>query len=920
MSASGDGKRDAEPKAEGNLISDERTLQSGRGAEAPLASADTMPAVPLDTVSAPRLPQEGGEVLGNRYEILGELGRGGEGVVFRARDLKADSVVALKLLHYDEGSEQRLGRFRRELQMARKVTHPNVVRIHDLIELPGRFGLSMELVDGEPLNERLARGRLTRDEVVRLALDLARAMAAAHEAGVTHRDLKPANVILRHRDGHAVVTDFGVSRAHGAVEEPAGPGHDSTGALQLTREGVIIGTPQYMAPEQLAGRTDIGPAADVYAFGVVVYEAATGVRLHEATTIGELRRLRLEVQVPPLRASRPDLPRALCDAVDRALSREVHDRFPGGRELLAALEPLVAPGKQRRPPVWLVVALVALAGAGAVALSRRSSAPEMPMNPPPQPSASAPTAATAPLPLHVTNVHRVTFGEGCEEFPSFTADGSGLVYDGTAGRDSFIYQLDLSEGATPRQLTHVRGWDIAARVSPRGDRFAFLRIEGEHVATYVAPLSGDDAPRMLFKGTARPSWSLDGRAVWAGDGGQLSKVDADTGAVLRTYEGPAGATDTQTRELPDGSLVGAFGDASGLHQGGIAIASDGGLRWLLHADLDEVLAQSPDGRHVITSRATAANEDELIDVPLDGSPVGSLSATGIVAHKGFSATSDGKRVAWSTCKSVPHLTSVDADGRLPTTLKTAELDLVSFASIPGGREIAAIATRRGPREMWILDTTGQSPPRTLPIGRLPLREIAVSPDGARFVVSVEGSGLHVGSLRGDTKLLRLTSDPTDVGPTFRYGGAQILFARHVDGQPRVTAVPVDGGEPTQLLEPGTDGPAASPVDDRVAFLAGGVTDALPMIWDGHTGARRPLSPKLTPGRYASLRFSLDGKRVAVVRGDTDLLEIDPATGNIARTWTPPNAEAAYNPTYTPVGLLVERVSWQGNIWVADAEW
>ena len=167
---------------------------------------------------------------------------------------------------------------------------------------------------------------------------------------------------------------------------------------------------------------------------------------------------------------------------------------------------------------------------------------------------------------------------------------------------------------------------------------------------------------------------------------------------------------------------------------------------------------------------------------------------------------------------------------------------------------------------------------------------------------------------------RLTSDPTDVGPTFRYGGAQILFARHVDGQPRVTAVPVDGGEPTPLLEPGTDGPAASPVDDRVAFLAGGVADALPMIWDGHTGARRPLSPKLTPGRYASLRFSLDGKRVAVVRGDTDLLEIDAATGNIARTWTPPNAEAAYNPTYTPVGLLVERVSWQGNIWVADAEW
>jgi hypothetical protein len=131
---------------------------------------------------------------------------------------------------------------------------------------------------------------------------------------------------------------------------------------------------------------------------------------------------------------------------------------------------------------------------------------------------------------------------------------------------------------------------------------------------------------------------------------------------------------------------------------------------------------------------------------------------------------------------------------------------------------------------------------------------------------------------------------------------------------------VGGGEATPLLEPGTDDPAASPVDDRVAFLVGGVADSVPMLWDGRTGARRPLSAKLQPGRYTSLRFSLDGKRVAVLRGDTDLVEVDATTGNVVRTWTAPNAEAAYNPTYTPVGLVVERMAWQGNIWVADAEW
>ncbi len=571
-----------------------------------------------------------------------------------------------------------------------------------------------------------------------------------------------------------------------------------------------------------------------------------------------------------------------------------------------------------------MAALVALAGSGVYALSRQTVTTVAPV-----PTASAPApvasvdgaAAGAPLALHVANVHRVTFGEGCEEFPGFTPDGSGLVYDGTSGRDSLVYALDLAEGSAPRPLTHVRGWDIAPRLSPDGTRIAFERIEEAHTATYVVPFDGHEAPRLLLpRGTARPSWSRDGRGVWTDDGGKLVELDAVTGAVLRSYDGPAGGVAPLTQELADGSLLGSFGDASGLHLGGLAITGDGGVRWLLRSDLDEVLALSPDGRHVIASRSTAANQDELIDVPLDGSPVASLSATGIVAHKGFAASVDGKRVAWSTCKAVPHLTPVDADAHLPTALKTAELDLVSFAAVPGTQDIAAIATRRGPRELWILDIAGQAPPRAVPIGRLALREIAVSPDGSRFVVAVEGSGLHVGSLRGDPSLHRITSDPTDVAPGFRHGGAEIVFARQVDGHPRVTAAPVDGGEATPLLEPGTDDPATSPVDDRLAFLAGSDAGVLPMIWDGRTGMRRPLSPKLAAGRYASLRFSLDGKRVSVVRGDTDVLEVDAATGSIVRTWTAPSAEAAYNPTYTPAGLLVQRESWQGNIWVADATW
>src|ERR1700722_8818400 len=168
----------------------------------PLESADTE--LPSDPSEGAEGAASGEDLLGGRYRILNELGRGAEGVVFRALDVRARVVVALKLLQRDTA---RLGRLRRELQAARKVTHPNVVRIFDLVELPGELGLSMEYVEGETLARRLeGKGLLEKEAVVSLAKDLAHALGAAHVAGVTHRDLKPANVILREGAGGGAVT------------------------------------------------------------------------------------------------------------------------------------------------------------------------------------------------------------------------------------------------------------------------------------------------------------------------------------------------------------------------------------------------------------------------------------------------------------------------------------------------------------------------------------------------------------------------------------------------------------------------------------------------------------------------------------------------------------------------------------------
>ena len=312
-----------------------------------------------ETVSSPaKAGAEGplpvvGAILGNRYQILGQLGQGAFGAVFRAHDRVADRIVAIKVMSEEAlRSPQIVRRVRRELQSAVQVTHPAVVRIHDLFDVDGRLMLSMELIEGGTLADRLHREpRLPAAELLALVDDLTQALAAAHAAGVIHRDLKPANIMLRKANGHAVVTDFGLSRLGHAHEHPTGSASvpPQVASLPLTIEGELMGTPQYMAPEQLIGR-DVGAPADLYALGVILFEAATGKRPHEATTIPELYALRTYHPPPALASLRPDLPDWLCQMVDRCLKADQNARYPDGVALRAEIADRYTPPSQRSQP------------------------------------------------------------------------------------------------------------------------------------------------------------------------------------------------------------------------------------------------------------------------------------------------------------------------------------------------------------------------------------------------------------------------------------------------------------------------------------------------------------------------------------------------------------------------------------------
>ena len=273
---------------------------------------------------APRVTTPSGTLIAGRYEILGVLGAGGMGVVYRARDTDLDEVVALKVITHELARDPgMLERFRREVKLSRLVTHRNVARVFDIGEDQGVRFFTMELVEGESLRERLVREKsLDPSDVISLASEICEGLVAAHAASVVHRDLKPDNVLIA-RDGRVVLTDFGIARAR------------SAGARSGT-QGISVGTPEYMAPEQLEGAVDVDGRADLYALGAMMFELLTGDPPWSGPNVMAIITARLTSEPPdPRKWAR--VPDALAEIVLRCMSRSPDRRYAGARELASAL-------------------------------------------------------------------------------------------------------------------------------------------------------------------------------------------------------------------------------------------------------------------------------------------------------------------------------------------------------------------------------------------------------------------------------------------------------------------------------------------------------------------------------------------------------------------------------------------------------
>jgi len=305
-------------------------------------------------------------MLGQRFTVQREIGRGGMATVYLAQDHKHDRLVAIKVLRPELAATVSAERFLREIRTIARLQHPHILPLHDSGEYEDLLFYVMPYVHGESLRARMARGpRVELDEALRITREVADALAEAHANQVVHRDIKPENILLS--GGHALVADFGIARALSS-------GQDET----LTMAGLVVGTPAYMAPEQITAEPSIDGRADIYALACILYEMLAGSSPFAGASIQDTMAKHTVAPVPRLRDVRPDVPEFVDQALRKALAKKPEDRFPDAAAFSRALSQHEATVGARRTPRWAVIgtALTAIIAIASYVMYRASMGPE----------------------------------------------------------------------------------------------------------------------------------------------------------------------------------------------------------------------------------------------------------------------------------------------------------------------------------------------------------------------------------------------------------------------------------------------------------------------------------------------------------------------------------------------------------------
>jgi len=768
----------------------------------------------------------------NHYRIVRSLGKGGMGEVYAAEDTRLNRVVALKVLsHLASPDSEEFRRFQREAQAVAALNHPNVVTIHSVEDAGGVPFITMELVEGSPLDASIPRGGLPIPRLLELAIPLADAVGAAHQRGIVHRDLKPSNIIVG-RDGRLKVLDFGLAK----LREESAPDDDAT-KERLTAEHRVIGTASYMSPEQAEGRA-VDHRSDVFSLGILLYEMATGVRPFAGeSTMSILSAIIKDTPAPAIDV-KPRLSPQLDRIIRRCLTKEPSRRYQSAIDLRNDLEELGASegsstgrnSRFTRAAAWAAIAVATAAAAAAIALWR--------------------DRGDRVRPAMFT---RLTTMPGREWFPSLSPDGQWLVYSAELEGNFDIFLQSVS-GSNPVNLTKDSpADDDMPAFSPDGQRVAF-RSSRDGGGIFVMGRTGEAARRVTRSGF-NPSWSPDGSEIAFTSG----KMDINPQNSEGTSElWVVAAAGGEPRRIFDGDATQPVWSP---HRRRIAFARRGtpGSRasiWTIPVGGGEVApvmptrsidwnpVWAPDGTHLyyVSDRSGTMN---LWRVAIDedrgtsrGEPEPIVIPAPLVAHP--TITADGTRLAYSA------------------VLATTNIQRVGFDPIAG----APVGD-----PAWI--TTGSriwSDPDPSPDGQSVVYYSRIDPEGHLYISRTDGTGQR-----------QLTGEKTfDRVPHWSPDGQVISFFSTRSGRLQVWTIRPDGSDLRQITDVAENSAyhAWSPDGRRMAtatrtVVKGGDTVIIDPYrqWHDQQPERLPPVPD-APYPLAPNSWSPDGEKLVGFTGPT----------------------------------------------------
>jgi Tol biopolymer transport system component len=923
-----------------------------------------------------------GQFVGT-YEIVSFISRGGMGEVYLAHDKRLGRKVALKLLPSSVTRDvTRLHRFEQEARSASALNHPNIITIYEISETASTLMIATEFVEGETLRERLARGALTLQDSLAVAIQIADALVSAHKAGIIHRDIKPENIMIR-PDGYIKVLDFGLAKL---IESTAPvPISDAPTRKVMTGSGVIIGTVGYMSPEQARGQT-VDARSDIFNLGTVIYEMVAGRKPFDGETTSDVFAAILKTDPPPLSHFQPDAPAELIRIINKTLRKDREERYQVVKDLLLDLKSLKeeldfqtkldrsgAPAgtgesseassqqhftatvkspsetseiktavstithslgagirRHKAGSILALTAVIIVTTVGVIALYKFVSSRRTAISDTPQ----------------VLRTTQITFSPGLDGFPSLSPDAKSVVYSSNQNGSFEIYVKQLTPGGGELQLTNDGQQNLQPSWSSDGQRIAYISKNRGGI-WIVSALGG--APKQLTEVGARPIWSPDGSMI-AYQSGEMGEVfgartlppstiwiiPSQGGAAKQITKGgnPVGGHGSPSWS-PDGKRI-VFDAADFISSSIWSIAIEGGNPTKT-ASRGSAPIYAPDGLHVYFLGTSGLSR---IKVSPSGEPMGDavsvLPPGSGTALANASISADGQKVVYNAIRISSNLWTVpldsvsgDAKPPAPFTSDTSQRNNLGRFS-PDGRKVTLTRWRPGTSaDIWLADADGKN---LTQLTNNPATDSQPNwfPDGDKLAfLSNRNNSDHM-KMWTISRATRKEEPLLDLGEGVEYAalspdGNDVAFNLNQNGAVNVWVASVKTGQRKQLTFDNQlmGFPSWSPDGKFLTFEMQRGDNAYIMVMPSTGGQPTQLTFDQTKDFPAG--WSPDGDKIVFASRRNDIWNIY----WISRTtkeqkqltnYSKLNAFARY-PAWSPLGnqIVYEYAEITGNIWMVELE-